>query len=315
MIKAVLIILGLVSISLMGSTKEKCFVTYQKNGFKGHEKFIVYVRDEVNPIYYYGFEISHEVDTSLLINTNQYRLQKASIYEFDGRGMRLTGLEALATGESEFVYKTLDAIDFTGGWHGDERLTEVDFFIDGRALSEIELSKGFSLKPCTEFSYEQKSLTYVTKKNGQTDYINDEVEGVHSKTSTFRNSGYKTTNRIIWQKQSCIAIGYMSISSIATDMGEFCQSDISKKYKLDRLSGRKINDKNSTIYIWNETNGTSAIVTSEFSINNDSAIQFVWDVPNYNKYYRNVVYENSISVNKGNEWKSVTNVLFNMEKK
>jgi hypothetical protein len=40
-------------------------------------------------------------------------------------------LTALAGGESECVYRASDAVDFTGGWHGDEQLTEVNFFIDG----------------------------------------------------------------------------------------------------------------------------------------------------------------------------------------
>ncbi len=289
------------------------YVTYKTKGFEGREKFTVYVRDTGNTAYYYGFEIAHELDTSALVNTDQFRLQRANIYRFNGVAMAATGLKALANGESECVYRSKDAIDFTGGWHGDEKLVDVAFYMDEKLLSGEELSSSFTLRPCREFSYRQASKMFRTAREGETSKLKPVIEARHVKRSVFRNSGYESQNKISWELNGTIAIGYMSISCIATDIGEFCQSDTSEVYTLDRSGDRKISDVNHKAYVWNITNGTSAFVKSEFNFNNDSAIQFIWDVSNYSKYYRNLVYGTPIEVKAGNIWSSDTLVMFKMD--
>lgn len=306
-------------ITLISSAQnfEKCYVTYKTKGFNDKEKFIVYIQNKIYPLYYYGFEISHELDTSLQSYTNQFRLQKALIYEFDGEIMYPIGLTALAIGESECVYKAINAIDFTGGFHGDEQLYEVNFFIDDVRLSKKELSKNFYLKPCTEFSYVQKSNMHKTFRRSALQNRNkiEQVEAIHFKHSIFKNSGYETHNRLEWLDSLSVETGYMSISSISIDMGEFCQSDKYQIYRLNRKSDRKLQEVNDNIHIWNETNKTYAKIRSEFNLHNDLAIQFIWDVPNYNKYYRNLVLDIPILVSKGDVWKSSTYIEFGIKHK
>ena len=198
------------------------------------------------------------MDTSLQVNRNQFRLQRALIYEFDGEIMNPTGLTALAVGESECVYKALNSIDFTDDFHGDERLNKVNFFIDDVRLSSEKPSENFYLKPCTEFSYIQKSNMHKTFRRNALQNRNNvgQVEAIHFKHSIFKNSGYETHNKLEWLDSLSVEIGYMSISSISIDMGEFCQSDKYQAYRLNRKSDRKLHEVNDNIHIWNETNKT-----------------------------------------------------------
>lgn len=314
MIKIVFSILLLsATLSLLGGDFERCYVTYENQRTGVPMKFIVYVQNSINPIYYFGFEILHEIDTSEQVYSNQFRLQRAFIYEFDGMKMQSTGLVALAPGESECVYKALNAVDFTGGFHGDEQLVDISFYIDGIRLSQMDLADSFQLKPCTEFSYIQKSSMHKTFRKNESQNHDHRVESIHFKNSIFGDSGYKTYNRIEWCDSVSIEIGYMSLSAIGIDMGEFCQSDKYQICQFNRSSDHKLKETNNNVHIWNETNGTYAKVKSEFNVSDDSAIQFIWDVTNYNKYYRNIIPNDPVNVNKGDVWDSSTFVEFGIK--
>lgn len=290
-----------------------CYVNFESNSYYGLEKFTVFVKNISNPIYYYGFEISHEQDTSEQKFSDQFRLQKAEIYLYNSKQMSPIGLSAIVPGESECVYKTEGKVDFTGGVHGDEKLIEVIFFIDGVRLNIADLSENFFLKPCDEFSYVQKTTMHETLYDSDIIKSDHPAEAIHFKKTIFRNSGYETNNRLVWQKNSIIKIAYMSLVSISTDMAEYCQSDKGVITKLDRQGGYKLEELNDNAHFWNETNGTSATVKSEFSIRNDSSTQFVWDIEMYSKYYRDIVSNNPISTIKGDEWFGKTTIIFNIQ--
>ncbi|WP_372935599.1 hypothetical protein [Mariniphaga sediminis] len=298
------------TLSLLGDDFNRCYVTYNNREIDDQTKFIIYVQNNVNPIYYFGFEITHDIDTSEQVYSNQFRLKRAFIYVFNGKKMRSTGLVALAPGESECVYKALNAIDFTGGFHGDEKLIEINFYIDGIQLSPTDLSESFYLRPCSAFSYIQKSSMHKTPRKNDPQDFDHKIEAIHFKNTTFNNSGYTTYNTIEWCDNIPIEIGYMSISAIGIDMGEFGQSDKYQVCKFNRASDHKLKEINNNVHLWNEANSTYAKVKSEFNISEDSAIQFVWDVINYNKYYRNIVTNAPINVTRGDIWNSTTMVEF-----
>lgn len=307
-----LLLTTIFTISSFGNNNRECYVSYEIDGYKSLEKFTVYVQNRSNPVYYYGFEISHEQDLSESINSDQFRLQKGFIYKLVGDSMQLTGLTALASGESECVYRASNTVDFTGGFHGDEKLTEINFYLDGVRLSDKDLSNSFYLKPCSEFSYIQKSNMFKTFRKGDFINSNHQIEASHIKHTLFKNSGYETYNTLEWKRKTTIVVAYLSISCIGTDIGEFAQSDSSEICKFDRSSKYKLEEVNNNIHIWNETNGTSVKIKSEFSINNDQSIQFIWDKNNYNKYYRNAIYDKPIIVNEGDIWKSSTQIIYFM---
>lgn len=305
-------LISLFSFSLFGNNNRECYVSFEANGYKDLEKFTVYVQNANNPVYYYGFEISHEQNFQPSVKSDQFRLQKGFIYRLVGDSMQSTGLMALATGESECVYRALNTVDFTGGFHGDEILTEINFYLDGVRISEEDLSNNFYLKPCTEFSYVQKSNMIKTQRNGDSVSSDYQTEAYHIKHTTFRNSGYETYNKLFWKSETTVEIAYLSISCIGTDMGEYVQSDKYEICKFDRSSVRRLEEVNDNIHIWSEKNGTSVKIKSEFNINNNQSIQFIWDRTNYNKYYRNAIYDKPVIVNEGDMWESTTQIIFFM---
>lgn len=143
-----------------------CLVTYSKeNNF-----FKVYMRDEQKYDTYYMICVqlasslgtpAHEIYYQHLWEINNYS-KKCT---FAG-GKMYEGEQLISAGESEFVWKEANKIDFTGGVHGDERIdveddTFVKFYIDGVMLSEADLLESFELRPCNCFHYIQRSSMHL----------------------------------------------------------------------------------------------------------------------------------------------------------
>jgi hypothetical protein len=290
---------------------KKCYVTFDPVGANGNEQFFVYVQNESNLKFYYGFEIVHEVDASELVYMNQYRLFKANIFEFDGQDMIDTGQVALTYGESEFVYQTPGKVDFTGGYHGDEQLINVDFYIDGVRLTD--LSTSFSLKSCCEFAYIQKSTMHESAATGDVVNPAHPIEAIHFKHSIFSKSGYKTINRLIWQNDLTLSIVYGSIVCLSTQVGGAGQTSNYEIETFDFGGGHKLSEINDNVHVWNELNKMSATVQSEFDVYNDSSEQFIWDTSSYNKYYRDIAHNGDITVVNGDQWNLITTVKFNKQ--
>jgi hypothetical protein len=292
----------------------KCYVSFDPTGYNGNEKFIAYVQNEANPNYYYGFEIAHEINTDEIVYMGQYRLQIGKVYEFDGENMINTGQVALTLGESEYVYQTANKVDFTGGYHGDEQLVNVNFYIDGVRLTD--LTTAFNLKPCNDFAYIQKSTMHETAADG--DIVNPAhpIEAEHYKHSTFSKSGYTTKTKMIGKKAGGLemTVNYGSIVCVSREFGGKGQTDNYSIESFDTNGGHKLNEVNDNVHTWNEANKTSAKVTSKFNVRNDVSYQFIWDTLNYNKYYRDTT-RNPASVGhtlaENEVWEFETVVKFN----
>jgi len=285
-----------------------CYISYSLDGSAdSKELFIIFVQNEANPKYYFGFEVGHEYNLNDIIYTNQYRLIKAPIYEYDGNSMNRIGENALVGGESEFVYRAENRDDFTGGIHGDEKFTEINFFADGVRLTKVDLASNFDLLPCTNFSYIQKSTLHETAKGGISNPLHP-IEAIHHKKTEFNKSGYTTNNRIIWQANLSISIGYLSLSSISKDFGG--KGYVTDNYIIndfDEQGGNKLSGPYNNAYMWNEELNNSSEVKSVFDTNDNFANQFIWDTTEYNKYYRNI---GKRLVENNEEWNSNTIVKF-----
>lgn len=285
------------------------FLSYNPTGSSsGGKKFTAYIQDETDGSTYYGFEVEHQYDMSEAVYTDQYRLIKADMYTHTGGVMVATGENALATGESECVYRTPDKVDFTGGWHGDEVLSEIAFLVDNVELTSLQLVSAFDLLPCNEFRYIQTSTTHETASS--IDGVNPlhPVEAIHVKNTVFSDSGYVTYNSLTWQEDLTISIAYLTLVSLAHDTGEFGQTSTSSVVTFDRLGDRKLEEINDNVRVWNNTTDYEATVNSTFNVYNNSSEAFIWDNANYNKYYRNT---GEKAVLDGDFWESVTEVKFN----
>jgi hypothetical protein len=288
------------------STFKKAYVTFEPTGFGGNEKFIAYVQNEANPKYYFGFEICHEIDASELVYANLYRLRDCYMYEFDGTVMSNTGIRYLTAGESEFVYRTDGKADFTGGFHGDEQLTEINFYLDGVRLTDLVTP--FALRECSEFSYIQKSTMHETAATGGIVNPAHPIEAIHHKYSIFSDSGFQTRNRVIWQAAVDIAICYGTLHTLGTDIGGKGQTDRYIIETFDESGGHRLDGQYKYAHVWNEANEASAYVESEFDVFDDTANQFIWDTATYNKYYRDTGPQLP-SIN--DEWNFRSKVKFN----
>jgi hypothetical protein len=269
-------------------------------------KFIVYLSDQNHKNIYYGFEVGLEKDSSNLIYSNQYRLQKAEIYKFNDTIMLKQGLIALTNGENEFVYKTPNKVDFTGGYHGDEQLIDIDFIMDDKS---IDLEKSFHLLPFESFKYVQKSTMHESSSKSKGINKNHPIEAIHIKTTCFEDNGYKTVNIIQWQKNIELDKVYGSLVCLSRDFGGYGKSKSTDTIKLNLDGKQKLRSNDTNITLWNAQNKTKASITSKFSIKNNSSYQWIWDHRVYNKYYRDVGKTNAY---KDDEWVFETKVKFKL---
>jgi hypothetical protein len=267
---------------------------------------MVYIADNNQKNSYYGFEIGFEKDTSDLIFSNQYRLKGCEIYKLVGSQMVSTGLTALTKGENEFVYKTPNKVDFTGGYHGDEQLIEVNFLIDNE---EIELRNNFELMPCKEFVYIQKSSMHESSSKVDGINYNHPVEAIHIKKTCFNNNGYTTSNTIKWQKDLELQTVFGSLVCIDRDFGGYGKSQSMDTIKFNLDGKKKLRSNDKSITLWNTRNKTKVNISSDFSINNDLSYQWIWDHKVYNKYYRDI---GKVKAKKGDEWLFITKVKFEL---
>lgn len=280
------------------------FVSFEK-GTQSNSYYLAFVQDTTHRDIYYGFQIGMEKDTSQLGYSNQYRLKGANLYRFNGYNMIKTDSRALTDGENEFVYRKANTLDFTGGYHGDEQMLNINFYINNDSL--LTLKKSFKLLPCKNFKYVQKSTLHATASPDSIIDKNHAVEAIHYKTTIFNNSGYTTTNKIEWLQNLEINTIYGSLSCISRDFGGYGVSKSIDTVTFNTDGLYKLHSKDDCILLWNAANSNYAVIESDFSNFNDAATQYIWDHQAYNKYYRDT---GNMRVKKGDIFTFKTKVLF-----
>lgn len=161
-----------------------CFVSYN-----GSNLFQIYMRDKEAQDIYYKIPV-YLKNTRGTVNDPiwfqhfweiDYWGSKC-IYNKETQSMTETSNRLIAGGESECVIMYTDPngskIDFTGGVHGDESIDIdascfVNFCINGTPLTSEDLASAFTLRPCNEFMYLQRSALHDTAF-----YINNKDTGV-----------------------------------------------------------------------------------------------------------------------------------------
>ena len=277
------------------------YISYDALGYQGvTPQFIVYTRNEKTN-QYFGFEISRLTDLSDSVYQDIYNIIQSKEYIFDGISMTATGIDLLALGESESTYRELGSTDFTGGVHGDEKLTEVKFYIDGVIFTP---TTNFNLKPCIEFFYIQKSNTF------QTDNAAHPITSQHDKKTIIRNGGYETNNRYTWALAITVQIAYLNICSLDINIGEYGQSDNYNLETFNRDNANKLTEIKDSMHLFSTTNNISCFIDSYVDVNSNVAEQFIWDSPNYSKYYRDPLYNTNPVVTVGDIWNGTTSVKF-----
>jgi len=303
---------------ISGSIFSRCYVSYSPNGYKGLPTVHVFLQYP-NSDYFIGYQIANRYDTTQTVYNSHFQIYDAYEYKFDGNKMNKTGNQILLNLESEFALLIKGRADYTGGVHGDEQYVSVKYFIDGKLT---KFTKAKNLIPCKEFKYEQESTLHESPKMIKGRIIANPlhpVEALHFKRTIFKNSGYKTFNRITWKKSIDVSYWFFGICCIHKDNGLNYHNDLDKKeYTAEGLSEYKMKDivGAKTIFYKNDKTGLSSKVTSKLILPKKQELNcklMVWDRKNDTKYYRG--YYPVSKVNNGEIWVGTMTVVHNRMKK
>ncbi len=313
---------------------DSCMVSFTKTPTA--EYFNVAVQDPYRTSIWYVFRINHYVDHSELNYMDLWRINWAYRGSFADGVMTNTLDQILTSGESESVFKDygtglgtgnhIDTYDFTGGYHGDERIDldpacGITFYIDDEPLSEERLSSSFDWVVCSKFHYVQKSNMHKTALKVDPDgdkvfeaQISDHhIVANHTKKTTFTVGGYKTENELIMQ-DALDFYWYHGICCIGTCVAQKGHNeDMYPVVTFDKSGPNRLNETGKREYTaWHPANEIEVKVSSTLTEGGDdsAARMFIWDTGNYAKYYRRNPGNNAYKTSVGEKFASIMDVRF-----
>lgn len=291
----------------------------------GNGQFLIYVN--VKDSLYTQFKVTHEVNESH--NKNLWRVMDSyfSIYE-NGRMTQSTRI--LTNGENEFVWlaNRPDVVEFTGGFHGNERIdTHKDsyarFFADDK---EIDISKPYDLIPASSFYYHQQSLMYETGTGGtisSPNYVpveNTPVECVHEKKTEFVNNGYQTYNKLTWRDNlTSVKRAYYGIFCVTGDISRHGYNDTGAPnpeiIPLNDDGTMKLRSDKQRVVMFNDDIGISVVCDGEILQGGPFPLKtYVWDHQFYHKYYTAIEGSGPIQTTTGEIWETTASIKFKVNK-
>ncbi len=310
-------------------TKEyKCMVSFEKNGDK--EFFNVAVRDDYKKNTWYVFRINHYKDHSPLQYMDLWRIDWAYRGHFENGVMSNELDKILTNGESESVFKDygeglntqshVDTYDFTGGFHGDERIDLAEgcgirFYIDDQEMAQEDYAESFGWKECGKFHYVQRSTMHKTalKVGGQAQESDHHIVAEHTKTTNFSNCGYKTENTLVMRDELDF-YWYHGICCIGTCVAQKgCNEDMVPVVTFDQSGPNRLDNTGKCEYrAWNDTNAIEVHVKANLTEGQDDSKcrMFIWDNGNYAKYYRRNPSSGAYRTKDGERFSSVMEVRF-----
>ena len=267
-------------------------------------KFTIYSR--INQTKYYAMlEMVHKVDHSELEYTDLWRLfTYGGIYEYKHNTLYPLNIQLLISSENEFAFRYANTSDFTGGYHGDERIDidekcYADFYINGIKLTSAELQAAFT-KTCNNFELRQLSTLHETSIDGTTPVENHPIIAYHYKTTKIQNAGFVSTNRLDFD------LSNSNLSSVSTttlftglvcankDCATFVESDTGEIIEMtgsnETTTFNGVDKKKSITLLYkgyNPTTKLSVEIDSKELTPNVAASQYfsVWDRSTDSKYY------------------------------
>lgn len=256
----------------------------------GTNKYIEY---SIVHVYSTDTDPSHVPD-----NADYWRISTS--YVCSRRGSTFTRLyKCLEANENEFVFHIKNAADYTGGYHGDEKYTDIHFFLDGE---DLDLTSSFTKKG-NHFEFIITSNMYDT--------LNDitDVVAVHYKRTIITDDGYITQNRVVFQKSTLLNEVFAGLCCVSKEVA-------SKWFAEDLVVHTCVGDSTSTfptivsekpvVCFYNPTNNVMVEVTSEiiYGIEPEILKLSIWDRSGDTKfYYRSPGNTTSLNVSQGDEYK------------
>ena len=256
---------------------------------------------------YVGFNVALDENNGDNVFVKMWRLVSGDIYQKIGNTFVKIG-EAIDTGENEMAMHFKDCIDYTGGFHGDERidispLSFVKFFADGVEITETQMQSSFELV-CSSFAYMQLSSLHETSKTEGQYVEGHPIVALHYKRNTFANGESDLTNTIKMVSPQIVTQYHAGLWCTAKYCANY--AIIPSTVKTPQLTGTNQqynadNFEDARIDFWNPNNAIRCSVEGEFKQGFDNTTdidQFqVWDRVGDSKYYRRFVGEKSFSTN------------------
>ena len=249
---------------------------------------------------YFMLELRHVIDNSDAVYSNQWRLagsgkvqKRISDEEFIDLGKTL-----LVGSENEFTFRYSGTADFTGGYHGDERIDTngcfANFYINGIQLSSTDLQSEWK-KECASFYMLQKSTLHETTPEGGSPVPGHPVIAYHYKKLTFGNSGYQCVNRVDFDLSNS---NLESIQTTDLFTGLVCVSkDCALTAYADDFVLRDISNGDNTginitdavlgkVEFYSDSDLSCVVDSNTATENNKNLTILLWDRENDSKYYR-----------------------------
>jgi len=306
-------LVSMLYISVNAATLPNMFYSYTTGTTGG---FYVYEKINDNGVYL-QFRIYHNIDANK--NCDLWRMWEAYLVNYNG-ATRTRFQQLLTSGENEFVWKSNrpNVGDFTGGYHGDERIdidpsSNISFYADGNS---VPATSSIPLTACSSFYYLQNSTMHQTGTGG-TDLNNpayvptpgNPIECFHEKRTVFENKGYTSYNKVTWNTDVPINLCYYGIFCVNRDISYQGSNQYGTTAVFASDGSNKLSSDKQQISLWNTTLGTSvvcncSIVSLPFT---PTLNTLIWDTTNYHKYYSKISTTTAIA---GTVWSMQSSIAF-----
>ena len=195
-------------ISTVNNSPE-CFYRY----VAAAKKMFVFTKIQGNT--YVGFEIIYEYNMVDTIYVDYWRLGEGYPYILGPNNSLTKQTELLLAGsENECAWKQASGKDdFTGGYHGDELMTSLEFYANGVKLSWNK-DTDIALTACDTFYYLEKSTMHESPNAGNIPVAGHPKVADHVKITTIHQGGYDCFNRLIWNYNGNMSLWYIALSCI-----------------------------------------------------------------------------------------------------
>lgn len=220
----------------------------------GTKQFNIYQKYPENSNLYWCTFIKLTIDGA--IRQNCWRIYGGGLYLRSVGNMTTQSKPLINSGvESEFVYLQDNKPDYVGGFHGDELVQDIQFFVDNMPLAIP--TANVSITPCKKFHYRQKSNMYESPLIGTPTVLIDPpvIQASHIKITSLYKGKIHIKNLLNWAN---------TINPAGMDMKEFfaglfCVSNASAEFVYTNRSPSIIATANADATLFSETKGSNTI--------------------------------------------------------
>lgn len=272
---------------------------------------------------YAWFKVVHEVNENKY--KNLWRIFDSYMCELKD-GAMVSLYRILTAGENEFVWRSArdGVVDFTGGFHGNERIdlhpeSGISFVADDKPL---DLRASIPLTACTTFHYVQHSTMHETGIGGlvgSADYQpipgGGAIECFHEKKTVFSNGGFDCYNTLIWDDNCTpVKVCYYGIFCVDGGIAKEGSNESGTKVVFNDDGQMELHSTGSEITMTNDDLGITVVCNARLEqpagIYKTSSM--IWD-KGYHKYYCAINNGGATRTRHGEEWKTVSSIHFTLK--